>query len=158
MTLDEYRAREGLNLSGSAARLHRPFTTVHGWLRGTRRPDWTSLEDIVAATGGAVSAADFAGATAPSLAQAQAPLVPVNAAEAKRPLTARERDTAPYAVLAAEALSLGLDPERIAREALADADGAERNRRWMEESRPSIEAWNRWHEKHGLPLEEYRMF
>lgn len=29
---------------------------------------------------------------------------------------------------------------------------------WIEENRESMEAWNKWVEENGLPLEEYRMF
>ncbi len=29
---------------------------------------------------------------------------------------------------------------------------------WIEENRESMEAWNKWVEENGLPLEEFRMF
>jgi antitoxin CcdA len=34
----------------------------------------------------------------------------------------------------------------------------ERERRWREENCDAMEAWNRYVEEHGLPLEEYRLF
>lgn len=30
--------------------------------------------------------------------------------------------------------------------------------RWIEENRAAMEAWNRWDEKHGSPLDKYRGF
>lgn len=147
MTLEEFRAREGLNLTQLAERLGRPVSTVHGWLRGTRRPDWASLDHIAAATGGIVSVADFAAPPAGAAAPGDA-----------RPRTRRERAAAPVESLAEEAAGLGLDAAGIMRRALSDAIGQERGRRWQAEHRESIEAWNRWHEEHGLALAEYRMF
>lgn len=32
----------------------------------------------------------------------------------------------------------------------------EEDRRWMAENREAIEAFNRWDEEHGSPLDEYR--
>ncbi len=40
--------------------------------------------------------------------------------------------------------------EQGVRQALRDA--------WLTENRASMEAWDEWVEKNGLPLEEYRMF
>ncbi|GAA6177847.1 type II toxin-antitoxin system CcdA family antitoxin [Sulfitobacter pacificus] len=40
--------------------------------------------------------------------------------------------------------------EQGVRQALRDA--------WLAENRASMEAWDEWVEKNGLPLEEYRMF
>lgn len=40
--------------------------------------------------------------------------------------------------------------EQGVRQALRDA--------WLTENRTSMEAWDEWVEKNGLPLEEYRMF
>ena len=61
------------------------------------------------------------------------------------------------AVLAA-AKDAGLNLSRVAEEALAAAAKAERNRRWNEENRDAIEAYNREVAEHGLLLEKYRMF
>lgn len=57
-----------------------------------------------------------------------------------------------------EALDLGLDPEAIAAQALGDAIRAEKARRWQEENRAAIEAWNRWTDENELPLARYRLF
>ncbi len=35
---------------------------------------------------------------------------------------------------------------------------AELERRWRIESQATIEGWNRWIEKNGLPLENYRVW
>jgi len=40
--------------------------------------------------------------------------------------------------------------EQGVRQALRDA--------WLTENRTSMEAWDEWVEKNGLPLEDYRMF
>lgn len=135
MTLGEYQARERLSLTALAARIGRPVSTVHAWLSGARRPDWSGIEAIAAATGGAVSAADFQGGSAQreGFAETQAPF-------------------------AAEARALGLDPESIAAKAVSDAIRAEKARRWQEENREAIEAHSRYVEEHGLPLAKYRMF
>jgi antitoxin CcdA len=135
MTLDDYKARERLSLAALAARIGRPVSTVHGWLSGARRPDWAGLEAIAAATGGAVTAADFQGLSA-----------------------SREGFAETQAPFAIEARALGLDPDAIAREALAEAIRAEKARRWQHDNREAIEAHNRWVEEHGLPLAKYRMF
>lgn len=60
--------------------------------------------------------------------------------------------------LHAEATALGLDADAIAQKALREAISAEKARRWQEENREAIEAWNRWTEDNPLPLAEYRMF
>jgi antitoxin CcdA len=70
---------------------------------------------------------------------------------------------APFAEVAprplhAEATALGLDADAIAEQALREAIRAEKARRWQEENREAIEAWNRWTEENPLPLAEYRMF
>lgn len=59
---------------------------------------------------------------------------------------------------AAEARSLGLDPEAIAAAALRKAIGDEKARRWQEENREAIEAWNAWVDENELPLAKHRMF
>jgi antitoxin CcdA len=134
MDLKAFQAERGLTLSALARLLDRPVSTVHGWVNGTRRPDWASLADIAKATGGAVTANDFQAAAIrpPGLAEAQAPF--------------------------AEATSLGLDADAIAARAVREAISAEKARRWLEENREAIEAWNRWTEDNPLPLAEYRMF
>lgn len=42
--------------------------------------------------------------------------------------------------------------------ALRRALKAELDRRWKEQNRESIEGWNRWIEKNGLPLAKYRVW
>jgi antitoxin CcdA len=163
MRLEQYKAREGLSLTALAARIGRPVSTVHGWLSGARRPDWAGLEAIAAATGGSVTAADFlAGGGAPP-GGAAARDRPGDPAEMATPDRAsgsagREGFAERQAPFAAEARALGLDPDAIAAQALAGAIRAEKTRRWQEENRAAIEAWNRWTEENELPLARYRMF
>ena len=57
-----------------------------------------------------------------------------------------------------EARALGLDPQAIATQALAEAVRAEKARRWQEENADAIQAMNAWVEEHGLPLARWRMF
>jgi post-segregation antitoxin (ccd killing protein) len=33
-----------------------------------------------------------------------------------------------------------------------------RRKLWQEENKEAIEAWNRWDEEHGSPLDRYRAF
>ena len=42
--------------------------------------------------------------------------------------------------------------------ALADVVKKEKERRWLEENRPAIEAYNRFVEKHGLFSDRFRTF
>jgi antitoxin CcdA len=60
--------------------------------------------------------------------------------------------------LVAEAKELEINVSRIAEEAIAAAVRAEKNRRWKDENREAMEAWNEWTRKNGLPLEKYRLF
>jgi antitoxin CcdA len=60
--------------------------------------------------------------------------------------------------VAEEARALGLNMSRLAEAAIATAARAERNRRWREENRAAIEAYNAFIEKHGVPFSEYRKF
>lgn len=73
-----------------------------------------------------------------------------------------QEQQAPFEGLAAdaatEARALGLDPEAIATAALRKAIGDEKARRWQEENREAIKAWNAWVEENELPLARYRMF
>ena len=57
-----------------------------------------------------------------------------------------------------EAKQLGVNISRACEGGLVEAVRRERARRWEEENRTVIEGWNRWTEKHGLPLAKYRMF
>lgn len=59
MTLSEFLRQKDMTISALAASMGRPVSTVHGWVRGNRRPDWADIPAIERATGGAVTAADF---------------------------------------------------------------------------------------------------
>ena len=57
-----------------------------------------------------------------------------------------------------EARELGVNLSRSAEEGVRAAVKAEKERVWKEENRETLEAWNKWVEKNGLPLEKYRQF
>ena len=59
MTLADYLKTNRMTVTALAQAMGRPISTVHGWVRGTRRPDWSDVPAIERATGGAVTAADF---------------------------------------------------------------------------------------------------
>ncbi len=52
----------------------------------------------------------------------------------------------------------GINVSRACEEGLAKHISEERNRRWQEENKEAIEAYNAWIEENGIPLSEYRMF
>ncbi|GAB5458455.1 MAG: hypothetical protein Hens3KO_14850 [Henriciella sp.] len=52
--------------------------------------------------------------------------------------------------LAAEARTLGLDPDAIAAKAIEDAIKRKRMQTWNEENRDAIEGWNEHYRKNGL--------
>jgi len=58
----------------------------------------------------------------------------------------------------AEARALGLDPDAIAAAALRKAIADEKARRWQDENREAIDAWNKWTDENELPLAKHRMF
>jgi len=120
----------GLSQKAFATALGVSEATVSAWVAGRIIPDPRKLPAIAAATGGAVTLADFVD---DGPAEAQAPLV-------------------------AEAERLGLDAAAITAQALRAAIGAEKARRWAAENRAAIEAWNRYFEDNDTPLAEYRMF
>lgn len=60
--------------------------------------------------------------------------------------------------VAAEAKELGLNMSQLAEIAIADATRLERNRRWKEDNRDALRAYEQEVEKNGLPLAKYRMF
>lgn len=60
--------------------------------------------------------------------------------------------------IVAAARQAGLNLSQISEAALRDATKREHDKQWREENREAIEGWNRWVEKHGLPLEKYRLF
>jgi len=134
MKLDAFLAAQAMTQAAFAARIGVSGPTVHRWIAGKARPDWKALGAIERETKGAVTYRDFRDAAAPrGMADAQAPL-------------------------AAEARSLGLDPEAIAAKAVEEAVRAEKARRWLEDNKEAIAAWNDWTEQNELPLAKYRMF
>ncbi len=62
------------------------------------------------------------------------------------------------AELVEEAKALDVNISRACEAGLEAALQEERKRRWIEENRPAMEAWNAWTAEHGLPLARYRQF
>lgn len=60
--------------------------------------------------------------------------------------------------LLAEAKELRINVSQAAEAGLAKAVAEKRAERWLQENREAIESSNAYVEKHGLPLEKYRMF
>ena len=60
--------------------------------------------------------------------------------------------------LAREAREYGINVSELLRENLEMAVRAERTRRWVEQNRDGIEAYNRWVERNGLPFADRRAF
>jgi antitoxin CcdA len=56
------------------------------------------------------------------------------------------------------ARGVGLNLSQVCEAALRQASKKELERRWQEENREAIEAWNVWIEENGLPLAKYRQF
>jgi len=137
MRLDEYLRQSGTTLEQFGRKVGVSHSTVQRWSTGKASPrDRGTMQAVVRASGGAVTAMDFFPASMTStsgLAESQAPF-------------------------AAEARTLGLDPDAIASKAVADAIRQEKERRWQEENREAYESQNAWIEKHGLPLAKYRTF
>jgi antitoxin CcdA len=138
MKLDAYLARSGMTLHGFGKRVGVSHSTVQRWASGQSAPRGrATMQAVVSATGGAVTAEDFFGPAADGkqrgFAEVQTPLV-------------------------TEARSLGLDPGAIAAKALEDAISAEKERRWVEENRAAMDAWNAWTDANELPLAKYRAF
>ena len=57
-----------------------------------------------------------------------------------------------------EARALGLNMSRVAEAAIAEAARFERNRRWREENRGALEAYEQEIGREGLPLARFRSF
>jgi antitoxin CcdA len=55
-----------------------------------------------------------------------------------------------------ETKGLDVNVSRAAEAGIAEAVAAEKARLWKLENRATIEAWNEYVEKHGIPLEEHR--
>jgi antitoxin CcdA len=62
------------------------------------------------------------------------------------------------AQLVADAKPFGLNLSETAERAIAEAVREEKVRRWKEENREAIEAYNRYIDEHGVPLSEFRQF
>lgn len=62
------------------------------------------------------------------------------------------------AELIAEARELGVGVSQAAEAGLRAAIRSARERKWRDENRAAIEAWNTYVEQHGVPLAEYRQF
>ena len=58
----------------------------------------------------------------------------------------------------ADARELGINLSKVCQTALAAEVKRERERRWIEDNWDAIQSSNAWVEKHGLPLEKYRLF
>jgi antitoxin CcdA len=58
--------------------------------------------------------------------------------------------------IVAAARAAGLNLSQISEAAIHAATRAEQERRWKEDNRPAIEAWDRWYEENGHPLEKYK--
>jgi DNA-binding transcriptional regulator YdaS (Cro superfamily) len=59
MTLAEFIESKSMTVTALAAAMDRPISTVHGWVKGRRKPDWADIPAIERVTGGLVTAADF---------------------------------------------------------------------------------------------------
>jgi antitoxin CcdA len=60
------------------------------------------------------------------------------------------------AALLNEARELGLNLSRSSENGIRASVKAERERRWLEENLPAIEAWNRWIAENPMPGESIR--
>ncbi|UZK65536.1 type II toxin-antitoxin system CcdA family antitoxin [Sphingomonas sp. M1-B02] len=60
--------------------------------------------------------------------------------------------------IVAFAREAGLNLSQVCEAAIREATRKEMTRRWQEENRERIDAWNAWIDEHGLPLAEYRQF
>ncbi|MBA1141090.1 type II toxin-antitoxin system CcdA family antitoxin [Mesorhizobium neociceri] len=57
-----------------------------------------------------------------------------------------------------EAKGLDVNVSRAAEAGIAEAVAAEKTRLWKLENRATMDAWNDYIDKAGIPLEEYRQF
>lgn len=143
MKLAAYLEAHGMTLQEFGGRLGVSHTTVMRWASGTATPRGRAmLRRIAEATDGTVTAADFFPEAA---AVTSAPPRAVGFGEAQAPFEP-------------EARALGLDADAIAAAALKKAISEEKARRWAEENREAIEAYNRYFEENDTPLAKYRAF
>lgn len=157
MQLGDYLAAERLTLTAFGRRIGVAHSTVHKWATGRLLPAWDKIMAIEAATGGAVTAEDFAefarGAKIP----------PDGMKSAKKTMAARERGepgggiALPGALLR-QARDHNVDVAAVCCAALSQAVRAAKAAKWHEENRAAIEAHSRYVEEHGLPLGKHRIF
>ena len=62
------------------------------------------------------------------------------------------------AQLMKEAKELDVNVSRAAEAGIAEAVAAEKSRLWKLENRASLEAWNEYVDRNGLPLARFRQF
>ena len=60
------------------------------------------------------------------------------------------------AALLDEARALGINLSRSSETGIRASVKAEKERRWLEENMPAIEAYNRWIAENGMPFEDLR--
>lgn len=58
----------------------------------------------------------------------------------------------------AEARELGINISQACERGLVETIAETRSARWLEENREALDAYNRYVEKNGLPLEKLRLF
>jgi antitoxin CcdA len=143
MKLRAFLKLHGLTLEAFGERVGVSHVTVLRWCTGQTVPRGRDvLRRIAEATGGAVTVSDF--------------FEELPAALAPKGQASEFADAqSPYI---AEAAALNLDPAAIAQAALRKAIGDEKARRWLDDNRAAIEAWNRYFEENDTPLAKYRMF
>jgi antitoxin CcdA len=56
------------------------------------------------------------------------------------------------------AREVGVNLSRVSENAIREAAGKERARRWKEENREALQSWARWMEANGSPLDRHRPF
>ncbi|MBA3666877.1 MAG: type II toxin-antitoxin system CcdA family antitoxin [Sphingomonas sp.] len=76
----------------------------------------------------------------------------------QRSLRRRGTNVSLDAALVDEAKTLGISLSQSCEQGLAAAVKSERERRWLEENRPAIEAYNAYIRDHGVPLARFRQF
>jgi antitoxin CcdA len=76
----------------------------------------------------------------------------------ERPVQRKSTNLSLDARLVTEAKNLDINISRAAEEGIAEAVRQEKERLWKIENRETIEAWNDYVERNGLPLAKYRQF
>lgn len=57
-----------------------------------------------------------------------------------------------------EAKALDVNISRAAEAGIAEAVATEKSRLWKQENRATLESWNEYVERNGIPLAKYRQF